>query len=242
MKTIEELIEEGYEVKKKCTKNGYAGEYISGEAYEQWLVYCARYLQNIYDNDSQVERFVKVAERANGNDVKHFNTLISILKAIEQIPKRDNGETIDNLLKKIFMNFHRCARSILNRHKDRNTIEINDEYDVQDLLEAILRLFVEDVRPEDYVPSYAGGNSRTDFYLPKYDMYIETKMTRDGLKDKEVGEQLIVDIARYGERCSKLICFIYDKDSILKNPYGLINDLQKLSTEDLKIQVYVAPL
>lgn len=242
MKTIEELIKEGYEIKKRCLKDGYAGKYISGEDYERWLVFCTRYLQQMYRNDPQVECFVKVAEHANGNEEKRFDTLVSILNAIKEIPRIEETAEIDYLLEKIFTDFHRCARSILNRHGGRLTLNIEDEYDVQDLLEGILRLFVDDVRPEDYVPSYAGGNSRTDFYLPKYNIYIETKMTRDGLKDKEVGEQLIIDVARYGEKCSKLVCFIYDKESVLKNPYGLINDLQKLSTENLEVQVYIAPL
>lgn len=242
MKTIDELIEEGYVAKKQCIKDGYGGKYISGESYERWLMFCTRYLQQLYPNDPQTESFVKIAERANGNEDRKFDTLISILNAIKEIPQIRKDAELDVILDKIFTNFNRCARSILNRYAGRETINIKDEYDVQDLLEGILRLFVDDVRPEDYVPSYAGGNSRTDFYLPKCNMYIETKMTRDGLKDKEVGEQLIIDIARYGEKCSKLICFIYDKESILKNPYGLINDLQELSTEQLQVQIYIAPL
>jgi REase_DpnII-MboI len=34
-------------------------------------------------------------------------------------------------------------------------MDIKDEYDVQDLLHAILRAFFDDVRPEEFVPSYA---------------------------------------------------------------------------------------
>lgn len=149
---------------------------------------------------------------------------------------------IDITLKKICTNFHKCARSILNRHSKRATLEINDEYDVQDLLQGILRLFIDDIRPEDYVPSYAGGNSRIDFYLPKYETYIETKMTREGLRDKEVGEQLAIDIARYGDKCKTLVCFIYDKGSFLSNPYGLISDLEALSSDRLQVKVYIAPI
>lgn len=63
-----------------------------------------------------------------------------------------------------------------------------------------------------YVPSYAGGNSRTDFYLPQYETYIETKMTREGLRDKEVGEQLVIDIARYGEKVKLLYVLFMIKE------------------------------
>ena len=38
-----------------------------------------------------------------------------------------------------------------------------------------------------------------DFLLKDDEISIEVKMTRDGLKDKELGEQLIIDIAKYKE-------------------------------------------
>lgn len=242
MKTIEELIQEGYSVKEKCTKKGYVGYFVSGEEYETWLMYCTRYLLNYANSDPQVVRFVEVAKRANGNDDRMFETLIGILKSLAEIPIVEHNDSVDYILEKICMNFHRCAKSILNRHASRETLEIKDEYDVQDLLQGILRLFIEDVRPEDYVPSYAGGNSRTDFYLPLYDTYIETKMTRTGLHDKEVGEELSIDIARYGDKCKKLICFIYDKNNELQNPYGLIRDLEKLGADRVEVKVYISPL
>ena len=64
----------------------------------------------------------------------------------------------------------------------------------------------------------------------------------NGLSDKEIGEQLSIDIARYGEHCQKLICFIYDKENFLSNPFGLISDLEKLSTEELSIRIFISPL
>ena len=51
MKTITELINEGYEIKKNCTKSGSIGEYIYSEKYQNWLVYCTRYLQKYYPVD-----------------------------------------------------------------------------------------------------------------------------------------------------------------------------------------------
>lgn len=242
MKTIDELIKEGYEIKKSSMKKGYIEEYIYGEKYQHWLEFCIRYLQQIYPNDIQTGRFVEIADKANGNGEEYFNSLIGILNAMKEIPTISRDINVDSLLEKILKNFHRGAKSILNRHGGRKTLEIKDEYDVQDLLQGILRLFIDDVRPEDYVPSYAGGNSRTDFYLPQYSTYIEVKMTRDGLSDKEIGEQLAVDVARYGEMCDTLVCFIYDGISCLKNPYGLINDLENLSSDRMKVKVYISPL
>ncbi len=38
------------------------------------------------------------------------------------------------------------------------------------------------------MPGFAGKNSRTDFYLKDEARFIEVKMTRDGLRDKELGK------------------------------------------------------
>lgn len=129
------------------------------------------------------------------------------------------------------------------RHSRRSTLEVTDEYDVQDLLNAILRLHFDDVRPEEWTPSYAGGNNRMDFLLKDDEISIEVKMTRDGLKDKELGEQLIIDIAKYKEHpnCKSLYCFVFDPDGHIRNPRGLERDLTG-EHDSLAVKVYIRPL
>ncbi len=56
-------------------------------------------------------------------------------------------------IEKLCLRFHAAARQLQNRHGGRDALTINDEYDVQDLLHAILRLRFGDVRPEEYSPS-----------------------------------------------------------------------------------------
>jgi hypothetical protein len=70
---------------------------------------------------------------------------------------------------------------------------------VQDLLHAILKLHFDDVRPEEVTPSYAGRASRVDFYLPRERIVVEAKMTRANLGQKEVANQLLIDVARYAQ-------------------------------------------
>ena len=98
---------------------------------------------------------------------------------------------------------------------------ITDEYDVQDLLYALLRLDFDDIRAEDWTPSYAGGSARMDFLLKKEQVVIEVKKTREKLADREIGEQLMIDIAKYKAHpdCRTLISFIYDGLSPLSNSY-----------------------
>ena len=105
--------------------------------------------------------------------------------------------TQTQILESILRRFHAVARQLKNRHENRETLTIADEYDVQDLLHAILRGLFNDVRPEEYSPSYAGGSSRLDFLLKPEQTVVETKMASQKLRDKQVGEQLIIDISRY---------------------------------------------
>jgi len=138
--------------------------------------------------------------------------------------------------------FHLVAKQLLERHGNRDTFKVEDEYDVQDLLHALLKIFFNDIRAEEYTPSYAGKSSRMDFLLKDHQMVIETKMTRKGLGVKEVGDQLIIDITRYASHpgCQTLICFVYDPDGRISNPAEIENDLSR-ERDGFIVKVLVFP-
>lgn len=144
------------------------------------------------------------------------------------------------LLERLLRRFHRIARQLKHRHNERSAFSIQDEYDVQDLLHAILRGLFDDVRPEEYAPSYAGSASRMDFLLKSEQIVLEAKFSGPSLRDKQIGEQLIVDIKRYQAHpdCQRLICFVYDPLGNLKNPLGLETDLSGIH-ENLDVKVIV---
>lgn len=128
------------------------------------------------------------------------------------------------------------------RHGNRDGIMVNDEYDMQDLLHAILTLHFDDIRAEEFSPSYAGGNSRIDFLLHDEMIAIETKMTRKNLRDRELGEELIVDIHRYAihPTVNRLICLIWDPEHLIGNPAGLRNDLAR-QQQEIAVDVIIVP-
>ena len=138
--------------------------------------------------------------------------------------------------------FHRVARQLHHRHDDRETLIIRDEYDVQDLLHALLCLFFDDVRPEENTPSYAGRSSRIDFLLKNEKIVIEAKMTNQKLRDKKIGEQLIIDIKRYQSHpdCKTLVCFVYDPDGFIRNSSGLIKDIAR-KHDNLDVRLIISP-
>lgn len=138
--------------------------------------------------------------------------------------------------------FHLVAKQMRVRRQDRPTLDINDEYDVQDLFHALLRIPFDDVRPEEWTPSYAGGASRVDFLLPEIEAVVEIKKSRAGLGARELGEQLIVDIVKYKRHpnCRTLFCFVYDPDGRIANPRGIENDLNA-NQDELTVRVLIAP-
>lgn len=142
----------------------------------------------------------------------------------------------------IIRRFHKVARQLRTRYGLRNTIEIEDEYDVQDLFHALLRVYFDDVRAEEYSPSYAGAASRVDFLLKDEKIIIEIKKTRQGLAAKGIGEQLIVDSQRYQAHpdCNALICFVYDPDGRVSNPRGIENDLTR-EINGVPVTVFITP-
>lgn len=204
---------------------------VDEDTYVGWYTKALSFLKLILPEDND---YIKKFSECEKNYYSNASMSIAVLQsAIEYIDKGflkiSNKETMDieSELRRIFTRFHRIARQLRSRHDNRPTLSVNDEYDVQDLLHALLRLYFDDVRPEEWTPSYAGKSARMDFLLKTEKTVIEVKKTRRGLADKELGDQLIIDVDRYRSHpnCKKLICFVYDPEGRIGNPDGLTNDL-----------------
>ncbi|MCM0622454.1 hypothetical protein [Nocardioides bruguierae] len=121
-------------------------------------------------------------------------------------------------------------------------VPFNNEYDDQFLLRALLAQFFDDVRAEDYTPSYAGSNSRIDFVIPGYGLAIELKHASSSLTDAKVGEQLAVDRDRYQKHSDvrHLIVLVFDHDGHIEEPRGIEADLQRENSHpDLTVTVRI---
>ncbi len=131
------------------------------------------------------------------------------------------------VLERLFDRFHLVANQLEHRHDKRPFHEINDEYDVQDLLHALLRIDFDDVRDEEWNPSHSGRSTRGDLLLKREKLVVEVKMTRKALKDAALGDELNLDIARYRSNpgIDTFVAFVYNPGHFLSNPDACERDL-----------------
>lgn len=191
---------------------------------------------SLYKNGIYSQTHIRPLQNEIERAIMYFNTLEKL--------SADNVSNVSQLTSLFLLvkRFHRIVRQLRKRHNNRQTIEIEDEYDVQDLFHSLLQIYFDDIRSEEWTPSYAGGTSRMDFLLKTERIVIEIKKTRQGLTQKEIGEQLIIDIEKYQSHpdCKTLFCFVYDPEAKIVNPNGIENDLSKPHS-DIKVIVVIEP-
>jgi REase_DpnII-MboI len=179
----------------------------------------------VLESPEYVEKLLESLEKS-GENVEQQRLTIKALQRVLQLCRR----------------FHVVARQLQTRYAGRSTLVVDDEYDVQDLFGSLLRLDFDDVRKEEWTPSYAGKSARVDFLLKRENIVIEIKKTRASLAAKEVGDQLLIDIGRYKSHpgCSTLVCFVYDPEGRIGNPAELQDDLSRLH-DRVSVHVVIAP-
>lgn len=219
------------------------------EQAHQWYEFTADLLRHIFTTDKLSDYFTGRGEISFDGDIStghYLRKLTSISERLELYPEQPSVPTGEltgsaQLVERLIRRFHAVARQLRQRHDNRPTLDVSDEYDVQDLFHALLQIYFDDIRPEEWTPSYAGGSSRMDFLLKPEKIVIEVKKTRAKLGAKEVGEQLSVDILRYRSHpgCKHLICFVYDPEERILNPRGIEQDLSQ-PVGEIDVKVYIA--
>lgn len=204
--------------------------------YDEWKEKRERVERTLEENGLRYYRFGRVLPQGDGQPIE----------TLEKVATRQSGPSkpakVEDLLEVMVRGLRRAMHPLTHRRKGTQPLSFGSEYDVQDLLHALLRPWISDIRPEEFTPSYAGSSTRMDFLLPAHRIVIETKIVRDRVHARRVGDELIVDIEHYRRHpeCSSLWCVVYDPDQLITNAEGLKNDLQgDRSTPDGTVSVRV---
>lgn len=152
-------------------------------------------------------------------------------------------EAAHELVIRICGAFPAMVRGLSARERGRPPLIMEDEYDVQYLLMGALRLFFDDIRPEETMPSHAGKRPRADFLLADDGIIVETKMVRDGLTDGKVSRELADDFERYRAHpaCKRVIVLVYDPEQRLNGPRALEKACSGDRGDGITVHTIVAP-
>ncbi|UJR53284.1 hypothetical protein [Dickeya zeae] len=205
----------------------------------EWSEKKARVEAALHDNGFRYYRFGQILPLGHIpiDDIPYEETV-----SISQQPVMP--EKVEVLLERLVKGLQRAMHPLTHRRKGSQTLTFNNEYDVQDLLHSLLRPWIQDIRPEEFTPSYAGSSTRMDFLLPVHKLVLETKIVRDRSHAKKIGDELIIDIEHYRRHsdCKNLWCVIYDPNQYITNSQGLKKDLEgERSSKDgeVTVKVYV---
>ncbi|WP_199722970.1 hypothetical protein [Pusillimonas sp. NJUB218] len=223
---------------------------VLGNVLEEFMDLAPMAGTNEYDAWTERRMRVEHALEENGLRYYRFGRILPQSLVGEHPEPNDRGASqtppkptkVEELLEVVVRGLRRAMHPLTHRRKGTQQLSFGNEYDVQDLLHALLRPWISDIRPEEFTPSYAGSSTRMDFLLPAHKLVIETKIVRDRAHVRRVGDELIIDIEHYRRHpgCAALWCVIYDPDHLITNAEGLKNDLQGMrATPDGQVHVRV---
>jgi hypothetical protein len=106
-------------------------------------------------------------------------------------------------------------RQLRVRHGERLPFRVEDKWDLEDLLRALLPLRFDDIRPHCRTPRYAAA-TRTDFLLAREGIAVLAKLGAE----PRLAEQLREDAAYYRAEggCRTLVAYIHDPEGLLREP------------------------
>jgi hypothetical protein len=102
-----------------------------------------------------------------------------------------------------------AARVLAGRRKGKDPFEVSDEYDVQDLLHAIIRAYLKYAIDEEPLGKVGGArSSRADLALPDLKTLVEVKYVRRPDDQQRIVEELAQDLILYSA-WAPLESFVY---------------------------------
>lgn len=171
------------------------------ERYEQWRAY---FMSSYNQRDSERTRHHQIQQDFR-DGLKR--TLTELDNVIEQLQEKlqHAGVTKMSATAEIQLVLQLCGRlnhsaKVLNRRrKDKLPFEISDEYDVQDLLKAVLRAYFKYSVTEDPIGKLAGSSSRADFAIRELGVIIEAKYVHSPTEQDRITKQFAADVQSYSQ-------------------------------------------
>ncbi len=164
--------------------------------------------------------------------IKNYQTAIDKTLALL---RKNNKSAIE--LESVIANFNLFLQNMFAIEPDKRAtlekeclerIKINNEYDVQHIMYAVIKAIYPNARRE-VTQDIGYGFDRYDIVVDEIDTVIEIKCTRKDHTDKKLLRELGEDAFFY--RCSNLIIYVYDKSAVIKDIDNFARALEKNKDE-----------
>jgi hypothetical protein len=183
-------------------------------------------VQKVYAEQHNIQmRASGIADMATNRKMLPFDegkdyTFQLLFSGAQNAPPEPDIALIEQVCKRL----PNAARILSNRQsKNKQPYDIEDEYDVQDLLHGILRAYVKYSVQEDPIPKVAGSkSSRADISIEELSLLIEIKYARGPNDQKRIFEEISQDLTLYTawKPLKTLFVVIYNSGD-LKDPEAL---------------------
>ncbi len=180
------------------------------ERYEDWRAYG---LSSYNQRDSDHVRHVQIQQDYRDGLKRTITELDSVVEQIE-LKLQHAGVTRMTASAEIELVLQLCSRlnhsaKVLNRRRsNKQPFEVVDEYDVQDLLKAVLRAYFKYSVSEDPISKVANVSSRADFAIEDLGVIIEAKYVHSPNEQSRIVREFAEDLLLYS-KCPFLAHFIY---------------------------------
>ncbi|PWW01167.1 hypothetical protein DFQ01_11057 [Paenibacillus cellulosilyticus] len=206
----------------------------SDERYKSWQSTTSLILERSFSTKRLAQALIMKSGVSVKENLKAIEFLESLLQDIDKgqydpiSPMKKNVDKIDEshfhlIIKTLLHNFYKHVEEMYQKpvHKkstfndaDVGKIQLNNEYDVQRMLYALIRPLFPAARVE--VPNDGGYKGvRYDIDIDEYDTVIEVKCSRSSMTERKLTEEIGSDIMHYKKKFTYF--FIYDKNKIITN-------------------------
>jgi hypothetical protein len=133
-------------------------------------------------------------------------------------PASSAGSDTMTVLASLLRRLPETIRQLRDRHDSRPTLRVDDGYDLEDLLRAVLHLHFDDIRRETRTPSYS-PTVRTDFVVGPERIAVTAKLVHCSGREAALLREVQEDIRYYQQaEYSGLAVLVYDPEQLLPDP------------------------
>lgn len=132
-------------------------------------------------------------------------------------PERNHDDDVA-WLELLLRRLPRVIQQMRSRHGTRPPFSVEDQYDLEDMVRALLPLHFDSLHLHSHTPRHAPG-AHTDLFLPGPKIALTIKLVRPPVALPTLASQIQEDRARWPrEDCRLLVAFLHDPEAVLREP------------------------